>query len=242
MIVAKAHEEARVLSVLDNALIKRMTVIGFREGTPAGDILTYIQRNGSATVKQLEDALGVSTTAVREQLTHLTNQELITPNKVRQGPGRPSYRYTLTAKAQALFPKGYDVLINLLLEEILVTDGAEKLAKLLNGVGTRLATYYANQQPAKDALRERLMGLAYAMAQRGMPINVVERPEGGWMLSEYACPYFEVAKTHDSVCSMERQMLESALGHEVQLTRRMVEGHTGCHFLIKPEEILKQEV
>jgi predicted ArsR family transcriptional regulator len=75
-----------------------------------------------------------------------------------------------------------------------------------------------------------------------MPINVVERAEGGWTVSEYACPYFEVAKTHDSVCSMERQMLESALGHEVQLTRRMVEGHTGCHFLVKSEESLNYEV
>ena len=72
-----------------------MTVMGFREGTPAGDILTFIQRNGSATVKELEDVLGVSTTAVREQLTHLTNQVLITTNKIRQGPGRPLYRYIL---------------------------------------------------------------------------------------------------------------------------------------------------
>ena len=210
-----------------------MTVMGFREGTPAGDILTFIQRNGSATVKELEDVLGVSTTAVREQLTHLTNQELITTNKIRQGPGRPLYRYILTAKAQALFPKGYDVLLNLLLEEIVATDGPDKLALLLNNVGRRLAATSANSHPANDALRERLMGLAYTLTQRGIPINVVERPEGGWTLSEYACPYFEVAQSHEGVCSMERQMLETALGREVELTRRMVEGHHGCHFTVK---------
>lgn len=212
-----------------------MSVMGFREGTPAGDILTFIQRTGSATVKELEDTLSVSTTAVREQLTHLTNQGLVATTKIRQGAGRPLYRYVLTAKSQALFPKGYDVLLNLLLEEIVLNDGPEKLALLLNGVGNRLAASYATSHPANDALRERLMGLAYMMNQKGIPINVVERPEGGWTLSEYACPYFEVAQAHSSVCTMERQMIETALGHEVELTRRIVEGHNGCHFVIKPE-------
>jgi predicted ArsR family transcriptional regulator len=35
---------------------------------------------------------------------------------------------------------------------------------------------------------------------------------------------------------MERQMLETALGREVELTRRMVEGHHGCHFTVKSGE------
>ncbi|GAA5527679.1 DeoR family transcriptional regulator [Herpetosiphon gulosus] len=214
-----------------------MTVFGIREGTPAGDIVSYIQRKGSATVKELEDALAVSTTAVREQLTHLTNQGLIAPTKIRQGPGRPSYRYTLTAKAQSLFPKGYDVLLNVLLEEILATEGAEGMAQLLSRVGTRLATLYTGDHPANVALRERLMQFVYTMNRKGMSINVAESPGGGWVVSEYACPYFEVAQTHDSLCSMERQMMETALGHEVEIQRRMVEGHNGCHFVIKADEI-----
>ncbi len=216
-----------------------MTVAGFREGTPASDILLFIQRNGSATVKELEEALGVSTTAVREQLTHLQNQSLIAASKVRQGPGRPLYRYTLTPKAQGLFPKGYDVLINLLLEAILEHEGPETLAKLLSVVGSRLAEQY-DLPLANAALRERLMALAFAMNRQGTPINIVENPEGGWVVSEYACPYYEVAQEHDSVCSMERTMLEAAIGHKVQITKRMVEGHNGCQFVIKPSESPKR--
>lgn len=212
-----------------------MAVAGFREGTPAADILAYIQRHGSATVKELEDTLGVSTTAVREQLAHLSEGDLITSSKVQRGPGRPLYRYTLTAKAQNLFPKGYDVLINLLLEEILALDGHEKLQQILNRVSIRLAEQYTSMHESNTALRERLMALSFSMAEQGMPINVVELPEGGFNVNEYACPYFEVAQEHDSVCRMERRMLEEVLGQRVHLTQRMIEGHTGCQFVIEPD-------
>lgn len=213
-----------------------MTIAGFREGTPAGDILSYIQREGSATVKELEESLGVSTTAVREQITQLTNQGLIAASKVRQGPGRPLYRYSFTSKAQNLLPKGYDVLINLLLEEILLSEGRDKLQQLLNRVSSRLAQQYASEPGSSDVLRDRLMALAFAMAQQGQPINIIELPGGGFSVSEYACPYFEVAQEHDSVCSMERRMLEEVLGHKVELTRRMLEGHNGCHFTVSPNQ------
>ncbi|MBP8251225.1 MAG: winged helix-turn-helix transcriptional regulator [Herpetosiphon sp.] len=218
-----------------------MTVLAFREGTPAGDILLFIQKYGSATIKELEEALGVSTTAVREQVTHLTNQGWIAPSKIRQGAGRPLFRYTLTAKAQGLFPKGYDVLLNLLLEEILEHDGAEKLQSLLTNVGKRLATLNTPNQPFRDALRERLMDFVYTMNKKGVKFNLEQLQDGSWIVSEYACPYFEVAQSHDSVCSMERKMMETALGHKVELSQRIVEGHTGCHFVVTPNEEIKNQ-
>ncbi|GIV95668.1 MAG: TrmB family transcriptional regulator [Herpetosiphonaceae bacterium] len=212
-----------------------MAGLNYREGTPAGDILQYIQRHGSATIKELEAAFDVSATAVREQISHLLAEGLLTATKVRQGAGRPSFRYLLTAKAQALFPKGYDVLINLLLEEILVLDGREKLQLILDRVGKRLAEQYANRTdgyPDGSELRERLTALAAALEKQGMPIAVHELSEGKFVVSEYACPYFDVAQEHSGVCAMEQRMLEHVLGREVTITRRIVEGHHGCQFVI----------
>ena len=48
-----------------------MAVTQYTAESPAGKILDYLQRNGEATVKDLEELLGISTTAVREHLTHL---------------------------------------------------------------------------------------------------------------------------------------------------------------------------
>src|SRR5215212_6282278 len=82
----------------------------FTSESPAGKILAYLQRHGEATVKQLEELLGISTTAVREHLTHLEAKDLVTAKLVRRGPGRPHALYFLTATAQDLFPKEYDTL------------------------------------------------------------------------------------------------------------------------------------
>ena len=71
----------------------------FASESPAGKILAYLQRHGEATVKQLEELLGISTTAVREHLTHLEAKNLVTTKLVRRGPGRPHALYFLTNTA-----------------------------------------------------------------------------------------------------------------------------------------------
>src|SRR5690242_21325926 len=111
----------------------------FRSESPAGKILAYLQRHGEATVKQLEELLGISTTAVREHLTHLEAKDLVTTKLVRRGPGRPHAVYFLTNTAQDLFPKEYDTLSTLLLREIASQEGPDRLQGLLNAVGARLA-------------------------------------------------------------------------------------------------------
>ena len=43
-----------------------MALAQYTEDSPAGKILTYLRRNGEATIRDLEELLGISTTAVRE--------------------------------------------------------------------------------------------------------------------------------------------------------------------------------
>lgn len=202
---------------------------------PSGRILDLLQRNGPMSAKQLQAALGVSSlNAVREPLLSLSAAGLVSANAVRRGAGRPSYLYALTDKAQALFPKGYDVLLRLLLEEVLAQEGPERLKAILQGVSARLAQEYAGDAEGQ-ALEERLTLLAEALDARGTPINIVEG-EDAIVLHEYSCPYFDVAQQTSDVCAIERQMLEQVLGRPVRLTRRIVDGHVGCQFVVDADE------
>ena len=119
----------------------------FTSESPAGKILAYLQRHGEATVKQLEELLGISTTAVREHLTHLEAKDLVATKLVRRGPGRPHALYFLTDTAQDLFPKEYDTLSTMLLREIASQEGPDRLQVLLNAVGARLAEEYGGSAP-----------------------------------------------------------------------------------------------
>lgn len=200
---------------------------------PAGEILRLLQRHGPMSTKQLRAALGVSSlNAVREQLAHLNAGGLIETTTVRQGAGRPSFLYALSDKAQALFPKGYDILLKLLLEEIVAQQGRAALDSLLSGVSGRLATEYGGSGDGA-ALEERLQVLSAAFEARGTPISIVERDDAV-TVHEYSCPYFNVAQEDTNVCAIEQQMLEQVLGRKVQLTQRMVDGHAGCQFVVQP--------
>lgn len=198
---------------------------------PAAEILRLLQHNGPLSAKQLQAELGVrSLNAVREQLSSLTASGLITASTVRRGTGRPAYLYMLSDKAQALFPKGYDVLLKLLLEELDEQLGHDRLQQILTGVSTRLAQHYGGQTESVE-LEQRLAALAQALAQRGTPI-IIDESEDAVILHEYTCPYFNVAQENDEVCQIEQQMLEQVLGRKARLTKRIVDGHAGCQFVV----------
>lgn len=206
-----------------------MTVPGFPVTSPAGIILQHLQRHGQATIKELEDVLGVSTTAVREHLSHLQAEGLLAVSPVRNGPGRPRFVYSLTDKAQGLFPKQYDQLITMLLREIIAVEGSEKVDLLLERVSKRLASEYADQINGDD-LRERLDALRTMLEARGIPAEVQQSGDG---IQIFACPYLDVAQEHPAVCRMERQMLEDVLGEKISLEGSIREGHRNCRFVIR---------
>ncbi len=200
-------------------------------GGPASEILQLLQRRGPLSVKALEEALGVSTNAVREQLQHLLTADLITTSKVRHGTGRPAHVYALSDKAHALFPQSYGVMVQLLIEEIVKSSGAAAAQQLLRTVGERLGEELA-QHAQGEALRERLEGVVAILEQRGTPITLSE-DANTIALQGWSCPYFELAREHDGLCEMERQMLEHALGTNVTIAERRFDGHAGCRFVIE---------
>src|SRR3954449_3875792 len=116
-----------------------MEQVNYGQRGPAAEILRLLQRQGPQNVKGLEAELGVSTNAVREQLQHLMAAELITVSKVRNGAGRPAHVYSLSDKAQGLFPQASDVLLRLLLETLVQHDGVAGTQRVLNAVAERLA-------------------------------------------------------------------------------------------------------
>jgi len=206
-------------------------------GSPRAEVMRTIQHLGSASVKDLEAGLGVTTTAVREQVAHLLREGFIQATRVRGEIGRPYYVYSLTAKAQELFPKDYATLAMLMLEETRELHGPEGLRMLLNRVSRRMAEKLGGQ-PEGNELSQKLLGLVAALGDAGMEVSmlpVIEgegRGEGGFVLKAHSCPYFEVAKSHREICEMEAEMLGDLLGTgvEVRLGSRIVEGQCTCDF------------
>lgn len=204
--------------------------------SPRAEVLRTIQRIGSASIKDLEASLGVTTTAVREQIAHLLREGFVQATRVRGEVGRPYYVYSLTGKAQELFPKDYAALAVLLLEETRELHGAEGLRMLLNRVSRRLSEKLGGQAEGIE-LSQKLLGLVGALGSAGMEVSMLPVEESGteeghFMLKTHSCPYFEVAKSHREICEMEADMLGELLGAnvEVKLGNRIIDGQCACDF------------
>jgi predicted ArsR family transcriptional regulator len=200
--------------------------------SPAWQIIEHLKRKGSATIKELEDLLGVTTTAVRQQLTTLQADGYIQRQRVHAGVGRPHHTYSITGKVHELFACHCDDLALTLLEEVYAMEGKERATQLLDRVGDRLAARYADSVRS-DALHERVQEMASALSERGVLTEVSVDTDEVIVLHAYNCPYHDLAQDHRDICEMDEELLRKVLGTEVNLTACIMDGHAGCRFVVR---------
>lgn len=198
-------------------------------------MLTTLQRNGAMTVKNLEETLGVTATAVRQQLNVLLAEGFIEQRAENIGRGRPKHVYMLTAKGRALFPHHYDEFTNSLLREILLVEGPAKVQQLLGRMGTRMAEQYS-RHIAGVAPAERAIALTELLNAKGIMAEV--HFEGDAIVfHEFTCPYYELAREHRAICEMEEGMISQVLNQPAELVQCTLDGHHGCQFIIETEKV-----
>lgn len=199
--------------------------------SPAGQILKLLQEHRNLSIKEIEIALGVTATAVRQPLATLMAAGVVVAETVREKRGRPHAVYRLASKGQALFARGYEELALALLEETLRWTEPALAGQLLHRVSARLSRQYAEQMPGV-AMAERLQALATWLTTQGVTSKVDEVPEA-FVLTEYGCPYYGVAREHREVCDMELEAIQLALGSPVTLAQSQLDGYHGCQFQVK---------
>ena len=216
------------------------------QNSPAWQILEYLQRNPSATIKDFEMLLGVTTTAVRQHLNALQASGYLDRREERSGVGRPHYIYMATDAARELFACRCDVLALTMLQEMYEVVGAEQMGTLLLRVGVRLADQYTESVKA-TGLQHRVEEMAGALGRQGVltDVSVGESNTAGESntiaLKMYNCPYHDLAIEHREICEMDQLMLQQVLGAEVSLDDCIMDGHASCSFEIKQSSLAELE-
>lgn len=207
------------------------TGINQKKDTATWQILEYIQRHGSAVIKELEQHLGVTTNAVRQHLQTLQVEGYIKRSAVHDGVGRPHHAYTVTDQARELFACHCDDLALTLLEEVFALEGRDRASLLLGRVSQRLAARYA-QSVRATILQDRVTELAGALHRQGILTDVTAEDENVIILKTYNCPYHELAQEHREICEMDEGMMRQLLGSEVNLDSCIMDGHGSCSFVV----------
>ena len=209
-----------------------MTATNFHMQSTRQQILEYLQRHGRGTVKELGTLLGLTSTGIRQHLTVLERDALVEAREERGRVGRPTLVYSLTEKADSLFPKTYDVLANVLLEEIRASHGNEKLHSLLHNSAARLAAVHTDRVEGRP-LRERVQETTRIMEEQGCLVEWYEDGDD-FYIDEFTCPFPKTAERDRAVCALHVEFVRLVSGGDTRLTRSLMRGERACTYRIRP--------
>jgi len=203
--------------------------------SPAWQIVEYLQRHSSATIKELEQMLGVTSSAVRQHLNGLQAAGYVARSTVKAGVGRPYHAYSATDNSRKLFDCHCDDLALTMLEEMFEMVGQDNISHLLKRVSGRLANRYAGSVKS-PVLLNRVQEMAGVLGRLGGLTDVIAQDSNTIMLKAYNCPYHELAQEHRQICDMDQEMMQQVLGHDVALNACIMDGDGGCSFIVTKDQ------
>jgi predicted ArsR family transcriptional regulator len=201
-------------------------------------ILTYLKRTGSGTVDEVARRFGLARMTVRQHLAALERDGLVRSREERRRTGRPHLLFSLSESGQEKFPRRYDRLADLALQEVALLE-ADEIAGLDPEAKKRLLL----RKMAERVFRQ------HEAKVRGKPLSdrvalVAEilRDEGGFAewtadgaefeIVDYNCVYRRVADSHKDVCDWHVHLLGKLLDRPVKCSELMSRGADSCRFVI----------
>lgn len=198
-------------------------------------ILDILKRKGQATVEELSQELNLTTVTVRHHLDILRGEGLVAAPTAhrRKTPGRPQYTYTLTEKASALFPKRYEQLAMLILDEIQSCLPPAEVERLMKRIGEHIADQ--TTPPQQGGLEARLTAAVDFLNEWGYMAHWERDGDGNYALRIFNCPYEHIAKSDRETCAVDIALLTRLLGVAPRRTDWYAQGDRHCTYIIRPE-------
>lgn len=198
------------------------------------DILNLLKRE-EMNVNELSEKLGVSPTGTRQHLMILEKDGLIKSVPLKGAMGRPKYVYSLTEKADNLFPKAYDDFLEWVIKEIVELEGEKKARELFQKIAKKRAAMLKGQFEGKG-LEERIQLLTGLLDESGCYAEY-SKDGNGYTIKEYNCVLKRLVGRYGSVvCAHDVAFFEALLGEKVKMIETMGQGARFCAFEVRASQ------
>jgi len=197
-------------------------------------IIMLLKKTECMTVAELSRQIGITPMAVRQHLMALERQGIIRYVVKKSGIGRPVFLYRLTDKADNIFPKAYEKLINDVFRALEKTDGKRKIEKIFELRKDRLLTEYRSAISNSNPLSTKVATLADLLNADGYMVEMEETSKK-FNLRLYNCPISGVAYEFGQACKYELQLYKELLNIDVQREQCQREGAPACTYIIPKE-------
>jgi predicted ArsR family transcriptional regulator len=205
-------------------------------GTSKRRIVDHLKREGGCTTADLAAVLGVTTQAVRAQLTELETQGLVVAETIATGArGRPPQGWALSSRAMDLFPDRHGELAVELLDAIRATSGDEGVAAVLAQRERAQLEAFGRAVPPGSDLGTRVELLARHRSDQGYMAEVLAEGDD-LLLVEHHCPVCAAATACQGLCANELDLFRDAVGPgaDIERTQHLLSGGERCVYRIRP--------
>jgi len=185
-------------------------------------ILDLLKRGGPSNVPALARVLGINPTAVRQQIAVLQREGLVQAQTERRGVGRPTFVYSLTEKAEKLFPQAYAPMALAFLRLLRRTQGESAVDRFFSLRARDLASAYRRRLQGLSA-PQKLQELARIREEEGYMAS-----SGAESLTEHHCPISAIAAEFPQACRVEHRLFEQVLGRRLRRVEHIASGDRAC--------------
>lgn len=199
-------------------------------------VLIHLKRKAEMAVSELCDVLGITAMAVRRHLASLQQEGLVESRIVRQGRGRPTYRYRLTDKANTkLFPSGALNLAQDILDAVFEQSGHKGVMDLLTLRQDHLARRLKGRLDGKN-LQQRVEEVAKIFSENGFMTECEALPDGNFVIFQRHCAVHNLANQYRQLCVLEPRLIQTLLGVKVTREQYMLKNDPVCGYIVHADE------
>lgn len=201
-------------------------------------LLDLIKRKGIVAIDTAAEHSGLAKTTLREHFLQLERDGYVEKTYKREGPGRPSLQYELSAKGHQLYPSGEAQLTREFIR-FLKEEGEEEMIKTFferfwedryRKAQKRMDEYGLEQKS------ERLNALLKMLEEEGFMPQFEHDTENRCMkIKECNCPFRDVIKETKLPCKLEAEFYKKIFGKESERISFIAEGDYSCTYRVMNE-------
>lgn len=182
------------------------------------------------TVCELVEKVGVTRTAVTEQLNELAVAGYVERTMLRSSKrGRPRHLYRATNLAlQKLFVSCHALLVPAMQRAIVAIGNGPLLRKTVDHVSAEMADHYGRMIKSKKPV-DRMRELAGLLSGEGVIVDF-EQAEDVCRLRKRTCPFISMHDESDFVCLVDNEMISQVVERPIKQVHNRHEDGVYCAF------------
>jgi DeoR family transcriptional regulator, suf operon transcriptional repressor len=194
-----------------------------------------LERKSGVTLEELTKAVGLSRTAVNQQLVSLEKDGFVSKSTPRKTAGRPQHVYVLTEAGANRFPKQYSWFSRMLIETLRQQVGAEQVSQYMYDLGVKLSAALIPRLVGKNRT-ERIDEIVRIMNETGFVARTFTAMSGDKLprVECKNCVYHDLSRDYPEVCRFDIGFLSGLMGAQIEHQSCMQRGGESCRFRFIP--------